>query len=267
MKSSVKFVKEIFSDVQSNFDKNIEVIYSDSIPNQESFKLEVQKWYQVNNVICVYVDLASSTKINIQEKKDLAAHIFDSYIKAVTKIFTEYQSKYIDIQGDGGFALFDGENSINRALVAAVTIKTLLSRQAQYFSEFVNSKLNNTNLSVRIGIHKGNILAKKSGIRGENEIIWLGDAVSVASKICNLKFYENNQFQSDTIRVSNTAYEGIKNRHLIDSCKCGEIVNLWECYKFEKLFYGISALYVLKSNWCERCGDSFSENALENIPR
>lgn len=267
MKKSVTFIKEIFDNIQNDFTQKIEIIDKETIPSEEKFKLEILQWIKIKNVVCVYIDLASSTKINIEENQTLAAYIFDSYIRAVVKIFKEYQCKYIDIQGDGAFALFDGDDRINRAIVAAVTIKTLLSRNTDYFSKFVSIKLKNTNLSLRIGIHQGNILAKKAGIRSENEIIWLGDAVSVASKICNLKFYENNEFKSDTIRISNTIYKDIKNKHLLMSCNCGEMVNLWKEYPFETPFFGLSNLYILENNWCEKCGNDFSQNTLNNIER
>lgn len=268
MKESVTFIKEIFDNIQGDFKQEVEVIDKETIPSEKQFKLEIHQWTKIKNVVCVYIDLASSTKINIQENQKLAAHIFDSYIKATVKIFKEYQCKYIDIQGDGAFALFDGDDRINRAIVAAVTIKTLLSRNTDYFSKFVSSRLSSTNLSLRIGIHQGNVLAKKAGIRGENEIIWLGDAVSVASKICNLKIYKDNNFKSDTIRISNTIYQNITNQHLLMSCGCGgTVTNLWEEYTFTEPFFGVSTLYVLETNWCKKCGDSFSYNALNDIKR
>ena len=268
MKKSISFVKEIFDDIKNNFLEDIKIIEMENIPNEEYFKLEIQQWIKIKNIVCVYIDLASSTKINIEENQKLAAHIFNSYIKAVVKIFKEYQCKYIDIQGDGGFALFDGDNKVTKAVVSAVTIKTLLSRDTNYLSNFVSDKLKNTNLSLRVGIHQGSILAKKAGIRGENEIVWLGDVVSVASKICNLKFYENNQFKSDTIRITETIYQNLTNKHLTISCGCGgEAVDLWKKYIFEKPYFGLNNLYILTTNWCEKCGDDFSYNAINNTKR
>ena len=267
MKQAISFVKEIFEDIKNNFMEDIEILNKDTIPSEEQFKIEIQQWIKIKDVVCVYIDLASSTKINIQENQKLAAHIFDSYIKSIVKIFKEYQCKYIDIQGDGCFALFDGVDRINRAIVAAATIKTLLSRNTNYFSKFVSNQLNSTNLSLRIGIHQGNILAKKAGIRGENEVIWLGDAASIASKICNLKNYENNNFKSDTIRISDVVYNNIHNQHLFYSCDCGEQQKLWDEHTFVPHFFGISNLYILRANWCEKCGNQFSYNILHNISR
>lgn len=88
------------------------------------------------------------------------------------EIFQSHEAKYIDIQGDGGFALFDGNNSKNNGVYAAAIANTLF-----------NKKLN---MNIRIGIDCGKVYVKKAGKRGENKEIWLGRPVCLASKLCNI---------------------------------------------------------------------------------
>lgn len=178
-------------------------------------KLETNEWQQVGNVSCVFVDLENSTQIamgNIQR----AMQIFSTYGDSLVRIFNFYEACYIDIQGDGGFALFDGRNSSVNAYHTAITANSLF-----------NIKLD---LSVRIGVDIGTIYVKKVGIRGENKEIWLGSPVNIASKLCNLKFQNIK-----TMRISNAFFktlpEGDKdfftqyslNQNNMSSFYCGSI--------------------------------------------
>ena len=150
-------------------------------------KLETNEWQQVSNVSCVFVDLENSTQIamgNIQQ----AMQIFSTYGDSLVRIFNFYKACYIDIQGDGGFALFDGRNSSVNAYHTAITANSVFN---------INLKL-----GVRIGVDIGTIYVKKVGIRGENKEVWLGSPVNIASKLCNLKFTNIK-----TIRISNAFFK------------------------------------------------------------
>lgn len=115
--------------------------------------------------------MENSTKMAIGEIKK-ALNIQIPYIRALVEIFQLHNAKYIDIQGDGGFALFDGNNSESNGIYVAAMINTLF-----------NKKLN---MNIRIGIDCGTVYVKKAGKRGENKEIWLGRPVCLASKLCNI---------------------------------------------------------------------------------
>lgn len=270
MKKSNIYVNELMIDIKNTFSNKVEVIEKEEIPNYNF--LEVDKWHKVKNVVCVYIDLSSSTQININEHPNTSATIFKSYVNSFVKIFDEYEAKYIDIQGDGGFALFDGDNAKEKAIVSAVTIKTFISKK-DCLSDFIeNETKNNVQLKVRIGIDIGTILVKKLGKRNKsntdylNNEVWLGKPVSVSSKLCNLKDSDKG-LNSDTIRLSDRLYEQIDNNYILYSCDCGNVVKLWTEVSFDKKFFGLDRTYILKSNWCINCGDTYSEKILNKIHR
>ena len=143
-----------------------------SIPLSQ-IKLETNEWEKIENVSCVFVDLENSTQIAMGDIQQ-AMQIFSTYGDSLVRIFDFYSAHYIDIQGDGGFALFDGEYSSVNAYHTAITANSVFN---------INLKL-----GVRIGVDIGTIYVKKVGIRGENKEVWLGSPVNIASKLCNLKF-------------------------------------------------------------------------------
>ena len=276
---AVSFLEdEIFEEIGEKLDMDFDIVKKKEIPS--NFKLENDEWAQVDDVVCVYFDLSSSTNILRDYGDEISVKIFDSYIKSATRIFKNFECSYLDIQGDGGFALFSGDKHIQRAMVSAITLKTLLSKSySGNLNDLVKKIKSKINLSSRSGVHIGKILAKKSGIRGENEILWLGGLVSVASKICGLKRENAELFKgdlgekikSDILKISEDLYQEMLqlncSDYLMKSCNCGEMTGLWEELEFEKNFYGVDKIYILETKWCKKCGDTFSKAILEDKNR
>lgn len=279
---AVSFLQNrVFQDVEKKIEAQLEIVPKTKIPqNENEYKLEVDKWICVNNVVCVYFDLASSTNILLKEDEEVSAKIFDSYIQSATQIFTNYECSYLDIQGDGGFALFSGCNHIQRALVSAITLKTCLSSEYSNNLSQMLKKISSLNLTTKIGIHIGRVLSKNSGIRTEKEKLWLGGLVSLASKICNFDsedlgimdlHYGKDLYKNDYIKISQDMYCEIKKLKCCDfilkSCGCGGKSELWKKITLRRTYFAMKDFYILKTNWCKIHGDDFSEAILGNKKR
>lgn len=149
--------------------------------------------------------MENSTKMAMGEIEE-AINTQIPYIRALVEIFQLRNAKYIDIQGDGGFALFDGDNSRSDGVYVAAMINTLF-----------NKKLN---MNIRIGIDCETVYVKKAGKRGENKEIWLGRPVCLASKLCNIdlstipyyiRFSKNISYSNILTDIVPTIYEQINN--------------------------------------------------------
>lgn len=198
-----KFIDELYKEFNNKQD--IEYIESNTI-NLNNITLETNKVNKINNVTCVFVDMENSTKMSMGNVRE-AINNQVPYIRALIKIFEEHDSKYIDIQGDGGFALFDGYDSREKGICVAAIANRLF-----------NKKLN---MNIRIGIDCGTVYVKKAGKRGENKEIWLGRPVCMASKFCNIKrdvIPCHVRFSSDIVasNVFSQIRPSIKYRYLSD---------------------------------------------------
>ncbi|CAM2914908.1 adenylate/guanylate cyclase domain-containing protein [Helicobacter burdigaliensis] len=197
-----KTINELYSKIKTS--KNIEFEKYNTI-NASNIQLETNKVAVIDDVTCVFVDMENSTEMAIGQI-DKALKIQIPYIRALVEIFQSHETKYIDIQGDGGFALFDGDNSMDNGVYAAAMINTLF-----------NKKLN---MNIRIGIDCGRVYVQKAGKRGENKEIWLGRPVCLASKLCNIglntiskhiRFSKNISSSSVLTNIDKTIYNQINN--------------------------------------------------------
>lgn len=185
--TNIEFINKLLSDIKLTRQK---ITKHNNIPLSQ-IKLETDEWKRVDNVACVFVDLENSTQLATGDIQN-AMNIFSIYGDSLVKIFNGYNAHYIDIQGDGGFALFDGNNSFCNAYDTAITTNSLFNVCLE--------------LGVRIGADIGTIFVKKVGIRGENKEVWLGSPVNIASKLCNLKISDVNN-----IRISKIFFNKLPN--------------------------------------------------------
>lgn len=91
-----------------------------------------------------------------------------------------FGAEFMDIQGDGLFALFHGQRKRERALCAAVTASPL-SMKLEKRLEGVRRDEPDTGL--KFGLAIGDVFVKKVAVRGENEPIWDGVPVNWATKL------------------------------------------------------------------------------------
>lgn len=230
-KSCLKIIEEQlqkFSDQSTPIhSKKIPMI--DNIPTEQS-----NKWIQIENVICVYVDMKNSTKLSadldLHYGPSLMPSIYTLFTGTAVRFFNEYNASYIDIKGDGVFALFNADQ-VHRSLAAAVSFKTFVEF---IFNREVQNKTS-VETGVHIGIHQSPLLVSKIGLRKDerradmhNEV-WAGDAVNFSSKLAG-------RCERDEIYVSSDFHEKLTHQSAKITCECSNSffsfsdkrVDLWE---------------------------------------
>jgi class 3 adenylate cyclase len=142
------------------------------------------RWFRIRSIICVFVDMLGSTQLSASIHENSTAGAYQLFTGTGVACFDRFEASYIDIKGDGVFALFNG-NQPYRALAAAVTFKTFAKE------EFVPRIKDVTGLTVgcHIGIDEKLVLVRKLGLKRyaersdrQNEV-WAGKPVNMASKL------------------------------------------------------------------------------------
>lgn len=160
------------------------------IPDSAKIPIEnPYQWFRIKDVTCVYIDMIGSTKLSATTRQKTMAKIYRLFTETTIRIFHEFDARYIDVKGDGVFALFN-YNQVYRALAAAVTIKTFVEE------EFIpkigtitdeNEKL----IGAHIGIDRNTLLVRRFGLKRtedrtdrQNEV-WAGKTVNMAAKLAS----------------------------------------------------------------------------------
>lgn len=170
-----------------------------------------------------------------------------------------FDADFIQIQGDGVFAIFWGEKRYERALCAGVTVKT-------FSVETLVPKLesrwkDDPETGFKVGIASGRTLVKNLGTprnESEQEPVWAGKPVNFAAKAAQ-------QAKRHQLIVTGSVWDAIRdNDYLTVTCACDPSSELWENVDIEKLAHDEdeAAGRLLESSWCKTCRDDFCEAIL-----
>lgn len=233
-----------------------EIPYSSDIPI-----VNPSHWLEIPDVICIYVDMIDSTKLSADSQNRTMAKVYRLFTNTIVRIFDYYESPYIDIKGDGVFALFNSSTPY-KALVAAVTVKTVVEN-------FIEPKIKDMTgdaHGAHIGIDQKTVLVRKLGFKRyadrsdrQNEV-WAGKVVNMAAKLASLS-------KAHQLLVSDRYFKNIQNKLVVKSCGCGsesrQPVDLWEEIEVLDDKFDFDKAYLLKSRWCEIHGLEFIKKILK----
>lgn len=223
----------------------------DEIPSQGS-----NRWLKIPSVVAVMFDLKDSTHLGTGRHDTSTARIYKTAVESAVAVLNEFEANFIDIQGDGGFGLFWGDLAFERALCAAITVRTFSDDLvAQYETKWDDGKLPATGF--KIGISCGRVLVKQLGTPrnvDEQEAVWAGKPVNYAAKAAQ-------SADRHEIVVTGSIWDHFQdNDYVAYSCGCGGAPSstLWSDFTIDRLNdeyerYG----RIVTVPWCASCGPSF----------
>lgn len=144
----------------------------------------------------LYADLTDSTSLVKDQKDEFAAEVYKAYVYAATKAIRYHGGEVTAYDGDRVMGVFMGGTPRNDAVEAAFHISALVEDVTQ---PQLNAMYGTTKYTVRqkIGIDYSDLLVANTGIRGNNDYVWVGTAANNAAKMAALKLgYETYATES-----------------------------------------------------------------------
>jgi class 3 adenylate cyclase len=221
-----------------------------TVPEEDDIPFEEPRWLRVDQVVAVVADLKNSTAFNTGRNQRTVARFYEAYVSPLVECVEGFEPGFVDIQGDGLFALFSGQRAFEHAMCAGISAKT--------FSELRLLPLLNDALKdvpetgIKVGVALAAVLVKRVGVRGTNEPVWAGRPVNWAAKCAQRADAHQLIVTDDVWRAVAT------NQWIRYSCRCSRPPkDLWMDVELEKLPEPHREGHLLTSKWCEKCGDEF----------
>jgi class 3 adenylate cyclase len=133
----------------------------------------------------LYADLADSTGLVSRTKRTFAAEVFKAYLRGACKILRAKDGNITSFDGDRVMAVFVGANKETSAVRAALAVNHLVEKvlnplvKQRYTTDFVARHA--------VGVASGTLFVARAGIRGSNDLVWVGPAANVAAKLSALR--------------------------------------------------------------------------------
>jgi class 3 adenylate cyclase len=133
----------------------------------------------------LYADLADSTKLVDGYKAHFAAEIYKTFLHCAAKIIKSEGGTITAYDGDRIMAVFIVGNKNTAAMKAALKINWV----RQYVIQPALKKqwpTTDFTLKHTVGIDSSKLFVARIGVRGDNDLVWVGRAANWAAKLSDL---------------------------------------------------------------------------------
>ena len=218
--------------------------------------ITARRWTKIPDLVAVVADLKNSTRLGPGKHAASTASIYQAATGNVVTVYDKFGADFIQIQGDGAFALFWGDLRFERALCAGITVKT--------FSEDMVERLEKKwpdadPTGFKVGIASHRVLVKRIGTPrnpAQQEPVWAGKPVNYAAKAAQ-------QADRHQLLVTGSVWDQIENNdYLTVTCPCngGPSATLWTDVVIDKIPDDDKERLGrrLRSTWCVHHGAEYA---------
>ncbi|RLB74060.1 MAG: adenylate/guanylate cyclase domain-containing protein [Deltaproteobacteria bacterium] len=210
----MSFEDDLKKEVRSFFRTQWEVTDGKVIPEPDSIGLGNKA--KKLDIAILYADMAESTNLVDGYKPLYAAEIYKSFLHTCCKIIRRNGGELVSFDGDRIMGAFIGDGKNSAAAKCALNIKWGITSIVQSeHDEYYKGKGITINYSA--GIDSGDHHVIRTGIRGGNDLVWVGKAANYAAKLSNHNWSPYHSI------ISNRVYSKLNDGSKYD----GDGKNMW----------------------------------------
>ena len=200
------------------------------VPESDDIKLDNDAVLLEGTVL--YADLDESTNLVDKYKPAFAAEMYKAYLHCVAKIITAEGGVITSYDGDRIMAVFIGDDKNSNAARTALKINWVREN-------IINSAIknqypkDNCSISQVVGIDTSPLFVARTGIRGSNDLVWVGRAANYAAILSSRS--------GPPSQITEVVYNRLNDKSKIDQ----NGTNMWQKNTAAEL--GYSTIYT--STW------------------
>ena len=133
----------------------------------------------------LYADLGKSTRMVKTHTQQFSAEIYKTFLYCAARVIRSTNGTITAYDGDRIMAVFIGDSKNSDAAKAALRINYAVEKiiQPGIKSMYTHSDFA---LEHRVGIDTSDLFIARTGIRGSNDLVWVGNAANNAAKMAAL---------------------------------------------------------------------------------
>jgi adenylate cyclase len=173
------------------------------------------------DVVMLYTDLAQSTALVTYDRR-MAAKVFKAFLGMSTRLIRHNGGYIRSFDGDRVMGVFVGGTKNTDAVRTALQVKWAFDEilVPKFQAQYDKLKDGSLVLGYSTGIASGEVLVVRAGIRGSNDLLWVGRAANIAAKLSDIRYQNYRSF------ITETVYKNMK-----DETKVSNGKNMWTEFK------------------------------------
>lgn len=137
------------------------------------------------DAVVLYADLKDSTGLVKGYKDWFASEIYKNYLYTVSRIIRAHNGVITAFDGDRVMGVFIGDSKNSNAAKVALKINWAVKNILQPAIKD-RYPTNTYTLHQKVGVASSKTMVSRTGIRGSNDLVWVGNAANVAAKLAAL---------------------------------------------------------------------------------
>jgi class 3 adenylate cyclase len=140
------------------------------------------------DAVMLYADLADSTKLAMWDRR-VAARVCKAFLAGSTRLIRARGGEVRSFDGDRVMGVFLGGSKNSNAVKCALQIAWMFRKVLKSKFEGAYDKLRTEDYTLAhcTGVDASEVLVVRSGIRDNNDLIWIGRAPNVAAKLSGMR--------------------------------------------------------------------------------
>lgn len=180
----MSFETDLRSEVADYFKNQWKIIDGQTIPAPED--LPLGNTAKKVDVAILYADMANSTTLVQSFPKEYCSEIYKAFLHACCKTIRRNGGELISFDGDRIMAAFIGEGKNSAAAKTALNIKWAIKVIAQEEHDKIYQQ-KGIKFNYCVGVDSCEHLVSRTGIRGANDLVWVGNAANYAAKLSTIR--------------------------------------------------------------------------------
>ncbi len=171
---------DLHSEVTKIFGESWTTRAGRTVPESDNLKLSNDAVTLEGTVL--YADMDDSTKLVDTMKPSFAAEIYKAYLACAARIIKAEGGAVTAYDGDRIMAVFIGDSKNSDAARTALKINYAVQ---QVINPAIKAQYPDSNYSVKqvVGIDTSKLFVARTGIRGSNDLVWVGRAANYAANL------------------------------------------------------------------------------------
>lgn len=133
----------------------------------------------------LYADLSDSTQLVDQKTSHFAAEIYKTFLLCAAKIIKAHSGTITAYDGDRIMAVYLGDRKNTDAVKTGLKINGVVKN---IIMPALKKQYSSSDYQLRhvVGVDTSKLMVARTGVRGDNDLVWVGRAANWAAKLCSL---------------------------------------------------------------------------------
>lgn len=212
---------DLTAEVKATFSSRWDVQTTTSVPEPEDLRLNANHAKDLETATVLYADLDGSTNMVDNYDWTFSAEVYKAYLRCAAEIIKSESGVITAYDGDRVMAAFTGGQKNTSAVRSALKINYAVCEiikpalKLQYPSK-------DFTLQHVVGVDTSRLRTSRIGVRGDNDLVWIGRAANYAAKLTSLS--------GKATWITKTVYDT-----MLDEVKFSNGADMWEARRWTQM--------------------------------